>query len=290
MRHIVETIIARAIMGIYRLLGIRRGTDFGELTGSWLGRIVQERHVVLDNLALTMPHLSDDERHALAEKAWRQAGRFIGEFAQMDRIIADPERLHLQGEQHVEAAKANGKTIIFVSCHYGNWEMLMVGIARLAGRAASLYRTASNPYMEKWIVKMRGPHMPIQIPKGRQGAKTMLSLIKQGTTPLCLLIDQRMTEGDKVRFLGQETTAPSAAVRLARQYGLPIILTHIKRRPNEKDGAHFTQIFDEALYIPKTDNAEADIEAGMQAIFDQFDKWIYDDPAPWFWMHDRFEK
>ena len=139
------------------------------------------------------------------------------------------------------------------------------------------------------IVKKRGPHMPIQIPKGRQGAKTMLSLIKQGTTPLCLLIDQRMTEGDKVRF-GQETTAPSAAVWLARQYGLPIILTHIKRRPNEKDGAHFTQIFDEALYIPKTDNAEADIEAGMQAIFDQFDKWIYDDPALWFWMHDRFEK
>ena len=57
MRHIVETIIARAILGIYRLLGIWRGTDFGELTGSWLGRIVQERHVWLGNLALTMPHL-----------------------------------------------------------------------------------------------------------------------------------------------------------------------------------------------------------------------------------------
>ena len=68
MRHIVETIIARAILAIYRVLGSRRGTDFGELTGTWLGRFVQERHVVLDNLALTMPHLSEDERKALAEQ------------------------------------------------------------------------------------------------------------------------------------------------------------------------------------------------------------------------------
>jgi len=290
MRYIVEAIIARAILGIYRLLGIRRGTDFGALTGSWLGRFVKERHVVLENLALTMPHLSETERLQLAEKAWRQAGRFIGEFAQMDRIIADPERLHLEGEHHVVAAKATGKTIIFLSCHYGNWEMLMVGIARLAGRAASLYRAASNPHMEKWIVKMRGPHMPIQIPKGRQGAKKMLSLIKEGTTPLCLLIDQRMTEGDKVRFMGQDTTAPSAAVRLARQHKLPIILTHIKRRPNQKDGAYFTQTFYAPVYIEKTDDTNADIEAGMQSIFDQFDSWIHDDPAPWFWMHDRWEK
>ena len=162
---------------------------------------------------------------------------------------------HLQGEQHVEAAKATGKTIIFVSCHYGNWEMLMVGIARLAGRAPRFIARPAILIWKNGLSKCAGRICQFKSRKGPRGQE-MLSLIKQGTTPLCLLIDQRMTERRQSALSRTRDNSTS------RRFGWRANMAADNSDPYQaatksKRRCHFTQIFDEALYIPKTDNAKA---------------------------------
>ena len=93
----------------------------------------------------------------------------------------------------------------------------MLGIQRLAGKTESLYRRANNPYMEKWIIDQRSAFMPVQIPKGSDGARVMIDLLKNDTS-LGVLVDQMLGRGDPIDFSGRATKAPSASIKLARRF------------------------------------------------------------------------
>ena len=287
--YFIQAQIAKFFLMIYKLAGLRIGSWLGSLLGSWLGKISRERHIAEDNLRQAMPHLSDSERQDILNKCWRQLGRVVGEFPHMKKIAREAEtRVKIEGAEHVEAALPNGGPAIFLSGHFSNWEMMMLGIQRLVGETGSLYRRANNPYMEAWVIKQRGSFMPQQIKKGRSGARTMIELL-QNKTSLAVLIDQKLGRGDPIEFFGRPTKAPSASVKLARRFEIPIIPTVISRREDGPDSVHFVQKFFPAIHVARTDNMQADIDAAMRQMYDLLEQWITERPEEWFWQHDRWK-
>ena len=172
--------------------------------------------------------------------------------------------------------------------HFANWELMMLGIQRLVGKTGSLYRRANNPYMEAWVIAQRAAFMPVQIPKGSDGARTMIELLKDGTS-LGVLIDQKLGTGDPITFMGRETKAPSASIKLARRFDIPCIPTVIRRREDGPDKIHFVQHFYPALDIPKTDNMKADVDHATRQAYDLIEQWIEEKPEEWFWQHNRWK-
>ena len=288
--YFLQAQIAKLILGVYRLAGLRIGSWLGSRLGSLLGKISRERHIAADNLRQALPHLSADKQQHILDECWSQLGRVVGEFPHMARIAREADkRVTIIGVEHVEAALPNGGPAMFVSGHFANWELMMLGIQRLVGKTGSLYRRANNPYMEKWIIDQRGAFMPVQIPKGSDGARVMIDLLKSGTS-LGVLVDQKLGTGDDIIFFGRETKAPSASVKLARRFDLPVIPTVIRRRADGPDKIHFEQHFFPAIEVAKTDNAKADVDATMRKVYDYLEEWITERPEEWFWQHDRWKK
>ena len=287
--YFLQAQIAKLFLGFYRLAGLRVGSWLGSQLGRFLGTVARERHIAADNLRQAMPHLRDDEQQRILNACWAQLGRVVGEFPHMDRIAREAEsRVTVIGAEHVAAALPEGGPAMFVSGHFANWELMMLGIQRLVGKTGSLYRRANNPYMEAWIIKQRGAFMPVQIPKGSDGARIMIDLLKQGTS-LGVLVDQKLGTGDPIRFMGRETKAPSASVKLARRFDIPLIPTVIRRRHDGPDAVHFEQEFFPAVDVPKTDDIKADVDAAMRQVYDHIESWIEARPEEWFWPHDRWK-
>ena len=69
--------------------------------------------------------------------------------------------------------------------------------------------------MEKWIIDQRSAFMPVQIPKGSNGARVMIDLLKNDTS-LGVLVDQMLGRGDPIDFRTRRK-APSASIKLARR-------------------------------------------------------------------------
>lgn len=287
--YFIQAQIAKFLLMLYRLAGLRAGSYMGSLLGRFLGRIVGERHIAADNLRQALPHLSDEEQAAVLSACWGQLGRVIGEFPHMARIAREAEtRISIIGEGHVRDALPNGGPAMFVSGHFANWELMMLGIQRLVGKTGSLYRRANNPYMEAWVIKQRSAFMPVQIPKGSDGAKTMIELLKSGTS-LGVLVDQKLGTGDPISFFGRDTKAPSASVKLARRFEIPIIPTVIRRRSDGPDKIYFEQHFFPAIHVAQSDDMKADVDAAMRDIYDYLESWITERPEEWFWPHDRWK-
>ena len=281
--------IAKLLLTIYKMVGLRVGSWLGGLLGRMLGKIARERHIAADNLRMALPHLSEAEQKRILSQCWTHLGRVVGEFPHMARIAREAEsRVQIEGAAHVEKALQNGGPAMFVSGHFSNWELMMLGIRRLAGKTGSLYRRANNPFMEKWIIDQRSAFMPVQIPKGSDGARVMIDLLKNDTS-LGVLVDQKLGRGDPIEFFGRPTKAPSASIKLARRFNIPVIPTVIRRRKDGPDRVHFVQHFFPAIHVPKTENMQQDIDFAMRQVYDLLEQWIAERPEEWFWQHNRWK-
>ena len=287
-KYYFQALVAKTFLNTYKLAGLRAGSYLGSLVGRALGRLVPEGKLARNNIARALPHLSAEQQQQVNKQLWANLGRVLGEFPHLSQIYAEADtRLIQEGIEHVEQVREAGKPVIFVSGHFANWEMVIIGIQRLVGDTGAIYRHANNPYMEKWIIKQRGVFMPIPVMKGAEGAREMLTLLKKGI-PLAALIDQRLNTGDPITFFGRDTRAPSAFVKLARKLDVAIIPTRIIRRDDAADAIHFKQIFYPPIHVAQTDNMQADIDATMRQIYDMFEQWISERPAEWFWAHNRW--
>jgi KDO2-lipid IV(A) lauroyltransferase len=287
--YFLQAQIAKLLLTIYKMAGLRAGSWLGGQLGKMLGKIARERHIAADNLRMALPHLSQAEQKLVLSQCWTQLGRVVGEFPHMARIAREAEtRVQIEGAEHVEKALQNGGPAMFVSGHFSNWELMMLGIQRLAGKTGSLYRRANNPYMEKWIIDQRSAFMPVQIPKGSDGARVMIELLKNDTS-LGVLVDQKLGRGDPITFFGQPTKAPSASIKLARRFDIPVIPTVIRRRADGPDKIHFVQHFFPAIHVPKTENMQQDIDIAMRQVYDLLEQWINERPEEWFWQHNRWK-
>lgn len=287
--YFLQAQLVKFILALYRLAGVRIGSYLGGLLGRGLGKIAREGSLADDNIAQAMPHISATERKEILRQFWEQLGRLIGEFPHMAKFSREAEtRVVIEGAEHVKAALPDGGPAIFVSGHFSNWEMTMLGVRQLVGRAGALYRHANNPYMDKWIIRQRSAFMPLQIPKGSKGARTMIDEIKKGTS-MVLLVDQKLGRGDPITFMGRETKAPSAAVKVARRFDIPVIPTVVRRRHDGPDKSHFVQHFFPAIRVAKTEDVKADVDAAMREVYDAIEAWIETSPQEWLWAHNRWK-
>lgn len=287
--YFIQAQIAKLLLAVYRVAGLRVGSWLGAQLGGFLGRIARERHIAADNLRQALPHLSDKQQKDILKACWMQLGRVVGEFPHMAKIAREADaRVKIIGAEHVKAALPDGGPAMFVSGHFSNWELMMLGIQRLVGKTGSLYRRANNPYMEKWIIDQRSAFMPVQIPKGSDGARVMIDLLRNQTS-LGVLVDQKLGRGDPIDFFGRATKAPSASIKLARRFEIPVIPTVIWRRQDGPDKVHFEQHFFPAIHVPKTNNMQNDIDIAMRQVYDHLEEWIRQHPEQWFWQHNRWK-
>ena len=86
-----------------------------------------ERRRTLDHLALAYGDtLGAAAREAIARQVFRNAGLGTGEgaFVSLGRVGPILARTRIEGLEHLTEALAEGHGLLFVTAHYGQWELL----------------------------------------------------------------------------------------------------------------------------------------------------------------------
>ena len=95
------------------------------------------------------------------------------------------------------------------------------------------------------------------------------------------MIDQRVSEGEKINFFNKNALTTTLPAQLAKKYNIPIVPVFIKRT---KDN-NFNLEFYDAIFPSKfKDKIELSIE--LNAVLEQM---IHKNPEQWIWTHDRWK-
>ncbi len=266
----------------FRLLPFDTASALGGFLGRTFGPRSRLSNRARKNLELAMSELSVEEREKIVRGMWDNLGRTLGEFPQMPSLTGKKFARHVEmiGWEHMEEAIHAGRGYIFCSGHFANWEVGPHSTAELGQPVLIIYRPANNRLIDKLIRKSRkGKHQGL-IPKGREGARSVLKQLEE-RRPVGMLVDQKMNEGIPVPFFGREAMTAPALAEFARRFGVPIIPARVERL----HGAHFR-----VTVYPRLATEGKDALTVMTEVNALFEQWIRERPEQWFWLHRRWGK
>lgn len=198
--------------------------NLGALAG-WLAYALSPtyRRHLRENMALAGVA---DHRHA----AISEAGKTILE---LPKIWLRPQAevvgrvVRLDGWEHVEAALAAGRGLVFMTPHLGCFEICAQFLARTRPITV-LYRRPKQDWLAPIMEAGRGTHLKLA-PADMSGVRRLLKALKSGEM-VGMLPDQApgVGEGEWAPFFGRPAYTMTLAARLA-QTGAPVLLTYAER-------------------------------------------------------------
>lgn len=255
----------------------------------WLmGKLI--RHVVaplagyrrraMENLAHVWPDMPEPERRALADAVAENAGRTMIDNYDVPgllRRMADA-RVSGAGLAQVEAARAEGRPVLFVTGHFGNFEAPRAALVARGYRIGGLYRPMSNPYFNAhYAANMHALSDPV-FEQGRRGTMGLIRHIREGGMGV-LLFDVYDSAGVTIDFLGKPAPTLTSAADIALKTGALLVPFFGIR---QADGISFEAVFEEP--VPHGDPVEM-----MRAVTARLEARIREHPEQWFWIHRRWK-
>ncbi len=285
--YTLEYALFIGIMGLFRLLGLRRASDFG----GWLARTIGPRIPVTRrarrNMAAALPEIDEATREVHIRDMWENLGRTFAEYAFMEAFTANgPDaRIDLRGRENARNAIDKGHGGLFVSGHCGNWELMPRCIRDMGLKGTLVYRPPNNPMVDAWIAEKRRIGLPTLAAKGGEGARAIIKTLKQGGF-LAMLVDQKMNDGIPVPFFGRMAMTPIGAPSLSLRHDAPIVPAWCERLP----GQRFRVTIYPEIPRPNTGDRERDIRELALALNRFIETRIRENPMNWLWLHSRWPK
>jgi Kdo2-lipid IVA lauroyltransferase/acyltransferase len=161
------------------------------------------------------------------------AGRLVAELPRLWFGPAVP--LRWDGAQHVEAALAAGKGVVFLTPHLGCFEVTAQAYAARYGKEypmTVLFRPARKAWLRVLVGFARERPGLLAAPTTLAGVKQLLKALKQGQC-VGLLPDQvpPMSQGVWAPFFGRQAYTMTLSARLAAQTGATVLLAWGERLP-----------------------------------------------------------
>ena len=271
----IAALLARLPWSLQRVLGRGIGRLLMVLFGS-------RRRVAARNLALCFPELDADAQAALLRRSFEELGIGLFEFARAWWGSVEPMcgKVTVEGLEHLQAARADGRGVIIISGHFVTLELaarLMCDHAPLAG----MYRPHDGAVME-WAV-LRGRLRYATAMFTREELRPALRHLKQGGL-LWFAPDQDTRRGDSVfvPFFGRPAYSLTSTHQLARLSGAAVLgFAHVRH----DDGSYTLRLTPAFEDFPSAD-ATADTARVMAAI----ETMIRAAPTQYLWIHRRFKR
>jgi len=278
--------IARLIRFCARLLPYRLGVWSGGMLGVIaFYALPRERKRALQHLNLVFHGKGDAWVRRTARRCFMHLGKALLEVMLMDtRRLA--RIVDFQGEEKLQNAIDQGKGVVFVTGHIGNWELL-AGAVALRYSASVVAAPIEPEEVNDMILGLRAGLGVRTILRGKPGASRELIRVFKENRMLGILIDQDTdVESVFVDFMGMPAWTPTAAASMALKFGAPLLFGYIRRGENNR---HMITV-EGPLELMRTGDDEKDIIANTAMLTKKIESSVLENPEQWVWMHRRWRR
>lgn len=279
-------------------------TEVAWLIGRVIGRLtyifdIRHRRVGTRNLRRVYPDLTSREIRSRLRAVYDHLGKVMVEmiraprmFDRIGRSIVGREDgtsvsryLTLVNFNKVEEACRNGRGVIFVTAHLGNWELTGAAMALLGLPLHSVARTMDNPLLDRYITRLREVRGQ-SILKKHGSIREALSLLKSGHR-LGIIVDQNApVDNVFVDFLGEKAAVTRGVASLAVKAD-SVVFPGFSYRAN--NSPHHVVVAGNPIEAPEEGDREEKIRWITQQYTKVIEGWIRKYPDQWLWIHNRWK-
>ena len=278
--HLTQYVIIIFLFILFRIIGFKASSNFGFFIGKYLGPLFRSKLSIINNLKKAQ---INGNYKQIATNVLGNYGRIFAEYVHLKNFKNDKLNNHIsiEGREYLEKIKNNKQSVVFISGHFNNFELMAMQIDKAEVDCAAIYRPLNNPYLNKIMEKIRKRDIcKKQIKKGRSGTREIIKLLKKGTS-IALMVDQRVREGEKALFFKHLATSTTIPAQLIKKYNCDLVPIYIERKNK----------FDFKMYVSKPIKINKNKSSGEITLFINkiLEKMILKNVDQWIWTHDRWK-
>ncbi len=195
---------------------------------------------------------------------------------------------YLEGQEHLDDALKNGKGVIAVSAHFGNFPLMLLRLVQAGYKTNAIIRQTRDPDVEKYFLDLRtrlGLNTVYSLPR-KQCVDTSLKVLRNNEI-LFIPLDQNFgsSSGVFVDFFGQKAATATGPVIFAMRTQAPIIPMFIIRQADDRHKI----IIEPPMELEYREDGQEMLVANtakMTRLIERYIRWY---PQEWGWMHRRWK-
>ena len=241
----------------------------------------------LRHLKMAYPGKSADELGRILKGVFEHSTMMLVEVLSFPRKIRKynyTKYVEIKGWELIDQALKGGKGVMFISAHFGNWELIGYIVSMLGHQINTVVRFMPNPAADALLNYSRR-FQGQRIIYNDSAVRDMMRALKDNRI-LALGCDQdARANGIFVDFMGLPSSTVRSPALLHLKFETPLLMLYCYRpKPNK---FYYTFSFEECV-LPKLNPAKAE-EQITQAFTADIERMIRKYPEQWMWIHRRWK-
>ena len=283
LKYFLEFLVIIIFFSIFKVLGIKISSFLSGKIFTLIGPLFRSKKTINQNLSLVLKNKSEIQIENYKNEMWDYYGKILAEYNFLKNFRNDTSNKYIdvEGENFLDEIKTNNESVIFVSGHFDNFELMAMYLEKSKINLSAIYRPLNNFFLNKIMEHLRKKYIcKNQIKKGRSSVRELIKLFNNGTS-IALMIDQRVSEGIKTNFFNKEAYTTTIPAQFVKKFNCRVVPIHIDR----KIGLKFKLKIFKPIKFDQNDSVDK--------ITKELNLWlenrILENPSKWIWTHDRWK-
>jgi len=279
--YFLQSIVIYIFFILGKIMGITLSRKLFSYLFLKIGHNFKSKKVIESNLNIYSKNLTEIKRNEIISGMWKNYGKTFIEYIFLNYFKKNSTHIKIEGEDKLDKVLESKKPVIFVSGHFANYELMSMEIVKKNIKLATIYRPLNNYFLNPFMEYLRRKYVcKNQIKKGVSGVREAIEYLKKDYS-IALMIDQRVSEGEKINFFGKSALTTTLPAQLALKFNLSIIPVFIERDQSDNFKIKFYQEIE-----PKSFDNKSDLTDKLNKVIEEM---IVYRPEGWIWTHNRWK-
>ncbi len=259
-------------------------SDFAYLIVYYI--IGYRKETVRENLALALPHLSDEERLVIEKKSFRHLCDMFLEMIKTMTISKKEidERFIFSNLEVYKKLEEQDKSIAMMLAHYASYEWVISMNAHVNFSAFAIYKKIKNPYFDQLVRDIRSKFKASLITT-KESIPTIIRNNRAKKMSIYGFASDQSPRANAAHhhqsFMGIEVPVHTGAEMLSKKFDMNVIFLKVKKVKRGFYEASFEVLSENAAAVPNYEITDKFLKLVEQQ--------IHEAPEYYLWTHKRWK-
>ncbi len=268
---------------IFKILGVNLSSKISGKIFELIGPFFRSKDLTNSNIRKAFPNIDKKNLKKMTASMWNNYGRVFAEYMFIKDFRSGKlkSNINIEGEEILEDIKNKNNQVVFISGHFGNFELMAMYLERKGIKLSAIYRPLNNIFLNPIMERIRKKYIcEQQVKKGIGGIKKLIGL-KKNNYSTALMIDQRVSEGILSNFFSEKALTTTIPAQLVKKFKIKIVPVYIERIKDIN--------FKIKISEPLSFSNETSVESITNELNKVIEGMIINKPEQWIWSHNRWK-
>jgi KDO2-lipid IV(A) lauroyltransferase len=240
------------------------------------------------NLRLAMPDLDAAQRARIVKGVFLNLGTLLGEFSQFQKLTPESisDLVVYDGLENYQKAAEYGRGVLFLTGHFGNWELCALAHGLYGNKLNFLMRPLDNPILDRLISHYRSLSGNRTIDKNNAVKPVLKALNDAQAVGFLVDVNTLADQGVFCDFFGTQACSTSGLAVFALRTGAPVVPGFMLW--DETLGKYRLR-FDPEIELARTGDFKEEVSINTAKFTKVIEDYARRYPEQWLWIHKRWK-